>query len=483
MKNRLQHLKQFIHQNREMLRLAFVYIVSSVTVVTVVLLLTLFVLGYRLNLNDGTIEQYALLQIDSDPSGASVTIDGVELSARTPTKASINSGQREVTLSKDGYHDWSKDSILKPGMVTWYNYALLIPEVLRVESVVSLPPFVTTLSSDSGRRILALDSELAASFTLVNLSSESATIKRLALPTGVSSPVVDGSVSKYELVDWNDSERYATVLHQVAGRYEWILLDTQDETLSKNISKMFDVTIDQLEFVGNGGNSFYSLSSGTIRKLDIQAGTISRPVVERVVDFSLSSRGVVSYRSIGADSLQSVGIFRESDNIPIEILSSPNAEIGLRIGATRYFNQDYLVYSQDRNVKILIGGYPNAANKLTTSMKIVDQFELDSIIDSIGFSQLGQYVMIKHGDTLSSYDLEYGNLAHIDVSEISEPLWLNDNYLYAYDDNELVIFEFDGMNKHRLGATTPGQAVTITDNSKYIYKFNASVLERIALTN
>src|SRR5690606_5047873 len=106
---------------------ALVYMLMVLFVLTFVFVLTLLTLGYRFDRSAGTIEQGGLVQLNSIPSGANLTIDSARLSATTGTKTTLAPGKHAITMSRDGYGNWQKTVEVKSGTILWLNYARLIP--------------------------------------------------------------------------------------------------------------------------------------------------------------------------------------------------------------------------------------------------------------------------------------------------------------------------------------------------------------------
>jgi hypothetical protein len=67
------------------IRRVITYSVMVLSVFVIVSGIILFILGYRVDSDRGRLEQGALVQFDSRPNGARVTIDGEALAGNTPT--------------------------------------------------------------------------------------------------------------------------------------------------------------------------------------------------------------------------------------------------------------------------------------------------------------------------------------------------------------------------------------------------------------
>lgn len=83
--------------------------------------------GYRFNLSHQKIEGTGLLVSNSQPQGASVTIDN-ELKTATDDTLHLTPGDYKVKLEKDGYYPWQKTLKIEKELVTQTN-ARLFPSV------------------------------------------------------------------------------------------------------------------------------------------------------------------------------------------------------------------------------------------------------------------------------------------------------------------------------------------------------------------
>src|SRR5690606_7409106 len=131
--------KQFRSKKQEVVYRTLIYSGMTLTVLMIVASIVFFVLmGYRLDQHNWSIARSALVQLASTPSGATVTIDGKTISARTPMKQSLISGDHTFVVTRDGYRDWSKSLPIQAGTLTWLNNIRLIPSELETKNVMSL---------------------------------------------------------------------------------------------------------------------------------------------------------------------------------------------------------------------------------------------------------------------------------------------------------------------------------------------------------
>jgi hypothetical protein len=468
--NRNSHSKQFPF------RRIFIYVVMTLAVVAVVPLITLFMLGYRLN--TGKIEQYAFLQFNSSPSGATISVDGGIIGSKTPTKNSVPSGKHAVVMWRSGYEKWQKTVDTKSGALTWLNYALLVPKDLTVKSVVNYASVHTSLASSKGDYMLIQPQSDKPKFDLIDISSDTIKQTDLILPASLYTQAAD---STFRLEKWSDNERYALVSHKYGSVTEWIIVDTQNLAQSKNVTKLFNLVLTDVTFADDSGNTLYALDGGDIRKLDLGAATISRPLVSNVTSYSVYIKSkVITYVGVSdAHKDQRVaGIYRNGDASPYVMKTvSGNSSIPLNIATSNYFNDNYIVMSYGKEVEILSGSYPNTTSDNANNMKKVESFKSKVDINNLSFSPTGKYVFVQSGAYFASYDLEYLNLVESSLSgsgNVSPVKWLDENHVWTDRNGKLTVYEFDGANAHMINPVVEGQDATLTNNGRFLYSIGVS---------
>lgn len=458
-----------------------VYASMTSVVVFAVTLITMSMLGFRFNGSD--LAQNAFLQFSSSPSGATVTVDGKIVGSRTPNKYQLSAGTHEVVMWRDGYEKWSKTVELSPGTLTWLNYALLVPKDLTVESVANYESLFMTLASPKGNDLLVQKHSDVPTFDLVNLGSNAIKSTTVTIPSSVySESLVTGVAHTFRVDKWDDEGRYVLINHVFNEKNEWIVMDTQNVELTKNITKLFDLSISNLDFLGTSGNIFYALESNDIRKLDLTAGTISKPFVSDVTSFEVyNDSKVITYvgtANDGDNKKRVVGTYRDGDELPSVIKTvDSNNESALAITTSRYFNENYVAVLDDHKIDIYSGSYPDAVGEKVNSMKVVASFDVEKDIDKLSFSPTGEYVFVQSGSYFASYDLEYQTFysSTIDGNGAVGPLkWLDGNHVWSDRDGKLTIREFDGANYHAINSVVTGQDATLTSNGRYLYSIDKS---------
>jgi hypothetical protein len=469
-------------KRKKLIKLIAVYVIMTLAVIAIVTLIVFFVLGYRLDTGNGRLEQYAFLQFSSIPSGATVTIDGMGVGSKTPNKSSVPAGKHEVVMWRDGYETWRKNVDIKAGTLTWLNYALLIPKKLTVEPVASYESIYMTLASPEGHYILVEGRADTPTFDLVDLGSDTIKSTKLTISASLySEPTTTGVTHKFTISKWDEGGRYVLIKHTYGDKYEWLVMDTQDVALTKNITRLFDVSISSISFYGTSGNIFYVLDLNDIRKLDLSAETISKPLVSSVTSFEIyNDSNIITYVGNGTagTSQRVVGIYREGDSKSYVLRTvTSSADVPLYIATAHYFNEDYVVIAEGKKVDILSGSYPDTTSDSVTSLKVIASFMSKEDIHNLMFSPTGEYVFIQSGAYFASYDLEYQTFTSSTIEgtgDVPTIKWIDNNHVWSDYVGNLTIREFDGTNSHSINPVLAGQDATLTHNGRFLYSVNKS---------
>lgn len=461
-------------KRKKLVRLITVYAVMVIAIISITTFVILLVLGFRFNRTDGHVEQYSLLQFNSSPSGATVILDGQKLNSKTPCKASVPAGTHTVTISKSGYKNWVKTVNVNSGVVGWLNYTLLVPDTLTIEPVGYYGAVHSTFASPDGHFILLQGSVESPSFELINISSDKIKTTSLVIPTTLYSEAGYYNVShSFNVYKWDKGERYVLIKHQYGEKTEWLVLDTQNVEQTRNVSEVFSSPVDNIDFLGSGGNVFYLQSQSNIYKLELSSKAISGPLISGVKSFKLYDQSnTISYVAAN-ETEQYVGIYRDGDEKPYILQTEPvEPQLKLNIAISHYFDNDYVAITKGQAVNVLGGNYPDSEKDVSISLKKIAIFNFEKEINELSFSPNGQYVIVRNADSFESYDLEYKTASKSSIIGSGPEYsmnWLDNSHLWTMRDGKLKISDFDGENLNEINATVYGQDITLTDNGRYLY--------------
>ena len=458
------------------IRRVITYVVMVLAVIVIVVGTILFIMGYRVDSDKGRIEQGALIQFDSQPNGAAVSIDGISINANTPSKQTVVAGQHSFVVTRAKYEDWSKTLNVKAGTLEWLDYIRLVPKDLKVESIETYTSLYGEKSSPDDKWTLVQQKADVPSFQLIDLRSSQVKSSTVVLPADKYSDAATAGVAHtFTMESWDEDGRHMIIKHSFNDKTEYIVMDTQDVATSVNVSSLLNIALSEVEFSGTSGNILYGVTDGVLRKLDLSNATISRGLVTYVKNFDIYKTDVISYTGFDPVNTahQVAGVYREGDEFPHVLRVVKDTTTPLTIDATRYYSDDYVAISEGPLTTILKGRYPSSTATDNSSMKVYATFNSVANVASTSFSETGSRLVVQSGLTFVGYEVEYKRATKASIAATDQtprPLsWLDDAYVWAVHDNKLSIREFDGSNAHVIMGMEPGFDATLSQNGKYLY--------------
>lgn len=462
-------------KRQQTIRLSIIYTLMTISVLAIVGTLVLVVQGYRFDRGTGTLEQRGLIQFASTPSGATVEIDGRAIGSRTSTKTSVDPGTYEFLMWREGYETWRKTVDIEAGALIWLNYARLVPKERPVQTLASYERLDASLASPTNRSILLQPDRSRPVFRLADISGDSMSQQTIQIPSSqYTVPDGDDVEHVFTMDHWDENGRYMLVRHTYGDQHEWIVLDTRQPSETENISQAFAIPISNALFSGTSGNILYVLSGGSLRKLDLSAGTISRPLVSNVASFSLYDTNIVTYIGLPAeDGSRQVGVYREGDTTPNIVYTAESSDTSLHAQLTTYFTTTYMVISDDKTFTVYTGHFDGRSSDDVT--RLVTR-TVDAPIEQVEFSPGRGHAFVRAGSEFFSYSLERSivSQASLQGGSATSLQWLDEMNVWSEADGSLVMQELDGANVHAITAVAPGHTATLSRNGTYLYSIGTT---------
>lgn len=454
-------------QKRRTITLVITYIIMTLAVAAISFVCIMLVLGYRLDLKNGDVEQGALLQFRSFPSGASINLDGENLSFSTPGKKNVSAGNHTISYEFPGYEKWQKSFKTHASELLWLNYARLIPQKLVTTNLKTYPQISNMLPSPDKKWLIVQHAPDSPEFTLVDVRDDKKPVfSTLTLPEVSYSPA-NGQPHRFELKEWDFGARYVLVKHTVGSTVEYLKIDrtsSEPQTVI-NISTKLGLAISDIHFSGTSGVQFYAQETANIRKLDVGVGTISQPLVKDVTSFKLFKDDVIAYVQKTSDEGQNVGMYLNNKAIRV---ASYDPTMPVYVDVSEYFSDYYLAVGRGTSVEVFMNPEQKDHRKriIAVTMPVTQQW--------LRFASSGRFVAAGSGSQFTTYDIETKNINNINMpgsaADAKKPLqWLDDYYLVSTANDDVRITEFDGMNQHVITSSMPNLPVSLSDNGKLLY--------------
>lgn len=474
-----------MHRHRskrsQAIRSIITYTLIPVIIVSISTALVLYMLGWRYNIAERSAAQGGLMQLNSRPGGATVTLNGTQLNGRTSTRQDVAAGTHTVSMQRNGYLPWQKTVTIEPGKILWLNYARLIPEQIEVETVNQFEQLDGALAASYGQgRILLQPSKNQANFVLVKAGNNQASLSDVVVPEDQLTPLNDDQKSSFEMKSWDSKARYVLVTDNHDQSTDWLVVDTAEPTRSQNLSQILDAPIDQAEFDIKNSRMLYVLSQGQLLKIDLTRKTVSEPLVTMIDSFRQGPDSVITF--VGQKSKTAnkrvIGYYTSGAAKPKYLsLSTTNPKDILQAEIVEHSGSQFLVTRLNENLTIArIALQPSdSPNRIKLTDK--QQFNLPVGAGDLTISRDGRFVLVQKDASFVTYDIELRHFTTVSQvgNEASRPVkWLDNHLLWSDRGGLLHTYEFDGENGHSIMDVAEGYDVTLSPDGSYLYAIQKS---------
>lgn len=468
-----------------------IYTTMSVAVTVLVGVLVFFLLGYQINRADGRIEQGGLVQFDTRPSGADVTIDNKSLGSRTASRKTMASGQHFITMQREGYQTWQKSVDVVPGSVLWLTYARLIPQDLKTANVGSFVSLSDTLVSPNSETMAIKEDASTPLIQLADLTNDDVKLTKLEIPAASYTPPAADKSQTFSLEKWNPSNRYLLVKHTYDdNKVEWLVVDTDNVTETKNVTSLLGIDASEIVFSPNNSSQLYAMVDSAVRKIDLGATTLSGPLVANVAEFSIYDNDTILYvsRPDTTTAMRSVGYFDEGSAKPRTLRSyNDDGSLSLHLAVGKYFDDRYVAISYGHMVEIMKGSLSRSDAASASAFSSVATMALSSDVQYLSIVTNGRFVVAQEAGAYTVYDIELKKTTTTALEGTApiaptELRWLDPYTVWSDRTSKVRIYEFDGANQHDLMSVLPGYSVTYSPNGKYLYGMTQSGDSKYHLT-
>lgn len=484
-------------RKQEIIRTIIVFTIMPLAVISIVSLLAFYMLGYRIDFSERSIEQGGLLQVSTRPNGASVSIDG-ERRFTSPGRADLSSGSHTLKFTKEGYRPWVKKITINPGEVRWENYIRLLPEAIDEEVVQKYKTVSSTAVSSGGNRIAIIKDQTKPSITVEDITKQETTTRDVVIPETVYTKNENkDSKHSFHTPTWAPrGDRFILLLHSFENGSEWLYVDTIEPEKSKNLSTIAGMKINDIQFLRSEDNAFLVLTKADVRILDANNDTLSAPKIRNVQRFKYGYDGYVTYATVPDydKKIQKLGYWshRSNTNKIVETIALSEAYDSnelpvamLYIG--KYEDTYYMVTQNKRQVSVdrvrLSDDEDGQIEKTNLYMT-----KTEGTPSYIGFSPSGRFVSIVYDTVLKNYDIELDELHELTVeqptlavqsqvqdmafSEKDYKIHWIDDFMFRSDRKGMLRFsEYDGQNANDIVRYDNKKSVTISRNNEFLYYF------------
>lgn len=474
-------------QKKQSLKVIISEAIMVLAVVILVSILALVVSGYWLN-SDFKVERNGMLQISSVPTGADVNIDGETSSwlQRTNTSKVLASGEHTVTLSKNHYDSWSKTINVSEGLLYRLHYPRLFLQDREPETALSATGATfATISPKNDKLLLVGDT---TDWKIVNLNNDTLEPKKLSvasylpgvtLSDGATVGVFNGKIRQ---ADWDRSGAHILMQVETDSATEWVLIDVENPKNSLSLTKEFGVDFSDVEILDNSSSNLLAVQNHNLRKIDVPGKAISAVLVEDVADFDHYENEIVfSAKAKAANSVAEIDakseaqVAAETGQYLVGLTEIGSDEITELEFTTEPAKVTISKFYDDMYISTLQGNNFSLYKKV--DFEPVNNFELSFTPAEVKVGHNGEFITLSDGIKLATLDMEASAIREWSPEGGSFG-WLDNDMIYSVASGELLVYDFDGLNRRALAKNVSSHfPATITDN-KWLYYFSDNNLIR-----
>jgi len=448
-------------------------ILSPILIIGTTIIVILFSRGWRLNLKEKTVVATGIIDITSDPKGATIYIDG-EKKGKTPTVIdSIIPGVYQLELRKDLYTNWIKEVEIREEYVTKIT-ANLFEENNELTQLTNTP-LEDVIFSKSGNEAIVINThngDQGIWKTQLNQSFFQLEMSKIKIADLVEPDAFDILTSSYTILPNNNFSKAILYIEEKDNLKRYFMLD-----LLKANAEIIEIS----EYLEKAKDYKWlrddlTLAIETEQELatfNTKDNILSIVSNWPVVTWTESNDNIYFINTNTSNQVKSIFTSRINGGSREKFLLNNEAEIS-EIRNLSY-NQEYstLIISSANDTKLL--------NTKTGKETLV----FDSPSSIINISPNERYVIINNVSESKNYvyDFEENTLTAFMTSIEANPgdftwtpneLKLFYRYTTPEAENKLISMDYDGTNFHELLNTTnyKGKLANIfgfSSDSKEVY--------------
>ena len=434
----------------------------TLAAVVLVAFLVLTVSGYWINENF-EVARSGMLQVASEPTGATVVVDDDVLPQRTNASRVIPVGEHTIKIEKDGYDTWSKTIEIKDGLLYRLRYPRLFPD----EPVIEKTPIEfdrAAIMSVSPKRDFILVVNKANKWKLVNLEEEKVNPKEIDL-AAVFPSGINGEISN---IEWSNDQNHILLSVLFNDKLDWFLLDLNNAGRSINLSDNFGVGFSEVDFLNGSADNLLTLRDKMLQRINVNNKSISAILAEGVEKYHYYGDEVV-FTANGSDGAYIGSVKANKDEVKsIRKIEDATADAFI----SKFYDNEYLTLVEKNKILVFKRDDLNNAEY---------EFELSFTPTKAKIGRMGEYVVAIMGNVIATLDMEAEKVREWQI-ETSAFDWLDDSMIYQSSYGDVVVYDFDGLNR-RVIVTDAREdfPVVITNDDRWLYYMNSEGLVREAL--
>ncbi len=457
-------------------RLLLGYALTSIAIILGTIILVYGAYGYGINTKNGQIVQNGLLFVDSQPSGASITLNAQTQSSKTGARLILPSGNYSMTLSKAGYRDWKHDFALDEQTIRRYPYAFLFPDQPLSTVIKEYPAtsYITTQSPDLSRLMVGPVSNLpSVGFEEFDLNDLTKQPVNLTFPSDIFST----NEGFFSVVDWANDNNHLIIKHDFSGGNEFVIFNRDKPSQSVNINKQFSINPESVAWRNGKADQLYFYNSTTkeLNLINLSGLKIESQSIKKVLAYTPVTNNLVLYVTESSRAgLSDIKVTDGNQTYTIETMTARDSYV---IDASEYQGHWYYLLSSSTDGLYYVYQDPINSIKDPAISKAQPVTTLNIMgLKKASFAANGRNIMLSNNKDFVSYDLENKQKYKFSLDKELQGAyyWMDNYHILGNQADNIMIIDFDGLNQQLMGATVINQGGFFSKDYKHLLTFRAT---------
>lgn len=458
------------------------FIVGGSIVLLGTIILVAMATGWQYDLKTGELRETGLVLLGSEPAGATIFVNDKDIKHKTPYRfANVIPGTYQLRYEKSGYRVWRNRIDVEAELVSFADYAWLIPETIPSRPRYSDFSITAAVQSQDRRRFVFIEQSTGASapnpqprlLTSTDLTRPPVALYAPTVPAPGSTGTAARLLTGYDNLQLSpDSGELLLRMLYNTGEAEWMVLPAAPSDSPRIINLSTDLAIKPtwLSWGPSGSNELFYTEASSLRRIQLSDRRISDVLITNVVYAEWSANRLITVEATDVGKEYQLLIRDKGDLSRAETIGPVGTSTDYTAKYFKLLDQDYIVLlnGTTRQLSLTRGVYSNK-NSRTTSIvgNDVTQFTVNGA---------GRYLVYNENNRFVSIDLELSRRARFgaDITGLTQWEWINDQHLVITTSGKLRLLDFDGQNDELLSENVDPAAPILFSDNKSILNFTSS---------
>ncbi len=446
---------------------------GTTTVIIGTVLLLAIAMGWQYDFSTGELRETGLILMNSEPSGATITINNDETRNRTPYRyTSVNPGRYEIKYTLDKFRPWIKQVSVAAERVSFADYAWMIPSQVPTRSRYTNISFQTAWQSlDRRRFVLREQSSPTAEprlYTSTDLARPPVLLYTPSLNPSTPASTNAAAVSTIDNLTYSaDGDQILFSQTRTDGSVDWLTMPAAPTSTPKitNLTTTHNIKPTWISWSPSGSNELYFTQDQVMRRITLSDQSISPELIKQVWAAQWSNQTLLTVEG-QTDQRELKARVRDQLNNP-ETISKIAASATYQLAYFKFLSEDYIASLplDTQTLNISRGIFANKAQRTTSAA--------GSHITKFTVNRSGRYLVHNQNNRFVSIDFEQNQRYRFNTSlqGLTNWDWINDQHLAVVTGDQLRLIDYDGQNNELIGTHLTGTDSITFGDAKSILAF------------